>query len=326
MKHRMKKAIHLNLLAILLASCGSSSQSSNEADLLAIANRNFKSVMKSGLTSDDPKVILGEALFFEKNLSFDKTISCATCHDPKKFGVDNLRLSKGVNGVAAKRNSPTILNAHFQSAQFWDGRASTLEEQVRMPMLADAEMAMPSEEVIINRISSLEQYEKPFAQIYPDSGVTMNSISNAIATYIESLTLPSRFDDFLDGKEVLTNSEKNGMKAFIEIGCADCHNGQLLGDGFEEFGIFGNYWKYTNSQKIDSGRVIVTKSSDDLFVFKVPSLRNVTETYPYFHDGSVQNLENAVRIMAEVQLDRSLSDKDVADIISFLKTLRNQDG
>ncbi|MEO9869994.1 cytochrome-c peroxidase [Ekhidna sp.] len=317
----MKNLTCLILVVLLGVGCKSES-SKSESNLIQLANDNFESISKSSLDKNNPKVVLGKALFFEKRLSIDNSISCNSCHDIKKFGVDNLDFSNGARGALTKRNSPTILNTHLQSSQFWDGRAQTLQEQIRMPMLTDVEMSMPSEEFIVKKVSKIEFYAKSFGEVYPNQDVSMENISEAIANYIESLTTPSKFDDFLAGNAVLSSSETRGMKVFIDKGCAECHSGKLLGDGFEEFGVFDSYWKYTKSQKIDSGRYSVTKNEDDLFVFKVPSLRNVTETYPYFHDGSIKTLKEAVKIMAQVQLDEQISERETDDIISFLNSLK----
>ncbi len=319
----MKNLFFAAFLIGIITSCGTSKGSETEGggSLMMVASKNFEAIYPSTTDKNDPKVKLGEALFFENALSLDNSISCNSCHDIKKFGVDNLAFSNGVKGSKTKRNSPTIFNVHLQSSQFWDGRAATLEEQIRMPMLADVEMAMPSEDFIVEKINRIESYKTSFEEIYPSQGLTMGTMSDAIAAYIKSLTIPSRFDDYLNGKEVLTEAEVSGLKLFLEKGCAECHGGQLLGDGFEEFGVFDNYWEHTSSQKIDSGRYLVTKDPDDLFVFKVPSLRNVNETHPYFHDGSVAKLDDAVRIMGKVQLDQELSSQEVSNIVSFLKTL-----
>jgi len=273
----------------------------------------------------DEKIALGKKLYFDKILSKDNKQSCNTCHNVNTFGVDNKPLSEGNDGKLGDRNSPTTFNAALHIAQFWDGREPDVEAQAGGPILNPVEMAMPSEGEVIKRLEKVDQYVKMFKSAFPDddSSITYDNLKKAIGAYERKLITPSKFDDYLAGNaKALTDKEKEGLKTFISVGCASCHNGALLGGNmFQKFGIFDDYWKLTKSKKIDSGKYVVTGVESDMFVFKVPSLRNIEKTYPYFHDGSVSDLGEAVKIMAKLELNKDLTDKDVNSIVTFLKTL-----
>lgn len=315
-------------------SCGSKSGESsgnanNGSSFKELAESNFMPLESNtkGLNRDDPKVVLGEKVFFEKGLSKDKSTSCNSCHDMANFGVDNVQFSKGAEGKLTKRNSPTVFHVGSQVAQFWDGRAKTLRDQIRMPIMTDGEMSMESEQEIIDRLNAIQGYQEMFQKAYPNADeITIENMSDAVANYIETFSFPSKLDKYLTGNEdVLSKTELKGMKLFIEVGCTDCHQGRLLGgDGFEKFGVHDAYWKHTGTTKIDSGRFEVSHMDKDMFVFKVPSLRNVAKTYPYFHDGTVSNLERAIQIMGKVQLNRDISSDDASSIAAFLRTLTSE--
>jgi len=272
------------------------------------------------------KVALGKMLYHDVRLSKDNVQSCNTCHDVNKFGVDNQPLSKGNDGKLGSRNSPTTFNAAFHIAQFWDGREPDVEAQAGGPILNPVEMAMPSEEAVIERISKIKEYQEMFPKAFPDAKepITFENLRKAIAAYERKLiTYQTRFDDYMRGNDdALTAEEKKGMQTFINVGCASCHMGPLLGGTmFQKFGVYDDYWKYTKSKNIDLGRYEVTKKEEDKYVFKVPSLRNIEKTYPYFHDGSVASLDDAIQIMAQTQLNKTLSDEEIAQIKTFLKSL-----
>lgn len=279
-------------------------------------------------TITDEKVALGKALYYEKRLSKDNTISCNSCHNLDTYGVDNLSFSPGNDGTLGGRNSPTVLNAALHISQFWDGRAKDVEEQAGGPILNPVEMAMPNEKAVTDRISKIEEYKVLFAKAFPEEKqpITYSNIQKAIGAFERKLIIHSKFDDYLAGDESkLNQQEKEGLETFISIGCTACHSGNTLGGQlFQKFGATANYWEHTKSKNIDNGKFDVTKNEADKYVFKTPSLRNIEKTYPYFHDGSVEKLDDAVKIMAKIQLNKDLTEKETSDIVSFLKTLTGE--
>jgi len=275
--------------------------------------------------STPEKVTLGKTLYFETRLSKDGNISCNSCHNLNTYGVDNKPTSPGDGGVFGNRNSPTVLNAAFHFAQFWDGRALDVEEQAGGPILNPIEMSMPDQDFVIKRLSQIKGYKALFEAAYPGISEPINykNIQKAIAVFERKLITPARFDEYLAGNEnALTDQEKQGLLTFMNTGCTACHSGEVLGgEMYQKFGLAGNYWDFTKSQKIDNGRFLVTKNEADKFLFKVPSLRNIEKTHPFFHDGSVTDLNQAVKIIAKLQLNKDLTDQEVQDIVAFLKTL-----
>ncbi len=271
------------------------------------------------------KIALGKTLYYDKRLSKDQTQSCNTCHDISNYGVDNEPTSKGDNGGLGTRNSPTVFNAALHSAQFWDGRNKDVEEQAGGPLLNPVEMAIPDEATIINRLKKVDEYKTLFAAAYPDDKdpFTFKNLTWAIGAFERTLLTPSKFDKYLAGDDnALSAAELKGMKTYVDAGCTTCHAGPLLGGTlFMKFGLTVNYWDLTHSAVIDSGKYVETHNPADMFVFKSMPLRNIEKTAPYFHDGSVAGLEDAVKIMAKAELNRELTDEQVADITTFLKTL-----
>lgn len=273
----------------------------------------------------DAKVRLGHKLYFDTQLSKEGNISCNSCHNLATFGVDNLPNSPGDAGENGDRNSPTVLNAALHASQFWDGRAKDVEEQAGMPVLNPIEMAIPNEAFLISRLKQDRGYLKMFTQAFPEDGNSLNypNLRKAIAAFERKLITPSRFDDYLKGdKNALTVAEKKGFLTFAKIGCTTCHTGPALGgDLIQKFGVYKNYWESTGSANIDEGLANVTGNDIDKYSFKVPSLRNIEKTGPYFHDGSVKDLRKAVEIMADVQLDYQLSEEQKDNLIAFLGAL-----
>ncbi|MEX2590726.1 MAG: cytochrome-c peroxidase [Chitinophagales bacterium] len=273
----------------------------------------------------DEKVELGRLLYFDKRLSKDGTVSCNSCHNLETFGVDNLPTSPGVGGTLGPRNSPTVFNAALHKSQFWDGRAKDVEEQAGMPILNPIEMAIPSEEFLIERLSQIPLYKEKFSEAFPEeeSAINYENLKKAIAVFERLMITPSSFDEYLAGdSSALTLKQKKGMMTFSLVGCTTCHAGRLLGgELLQKFGVYYSYWDYTGSKNIDEGLFEVTKNETEKYIFKVPSLRNVAKTAPYFHDGSVDTLEKAVQIMAITQLDVKLSDSEVENIVAFLNAL-----
>lgn len=286
---------------------------------------NYANVLQEPDDGSPELARLGEKLFFDTRLSGNGTQSCATCHPPGAYGMDNNLLSAGANGQVLKRNTPTVLNAALHANQFWDGRAKTLEEQVKVAVMAPDELGMPSVRELEGRLKGDPDYQKLFAKAFPDQQepVSFENTARAIAAFERTLITPSRFDHFLNGAEdALNDQEKRGLSLFADLSCIKCHSGNTLGGNvFQRFGLAGYYWDYTRSAQIDEGLFALTGNPADKYVFKVPSLRNVEKTAPYFHDGSVATLEEAIRIMAKVQLGMDLTAPEVNDIKAFLQSL-----
>ncbi len=272
------------------------------------------------------QIELGKKLYFDTALSINDTQSCNSCHqiDNNGAGVDGKSVSDGaIEGKKGDRNAPTVLNAGFHIAQFWDGRAKDLVEQAKGPILNPVEMAMPSEKAVIEKIKKIQEYPEMFKKAFPEEKepLTYHNLARAIAAFESTLITKDRFDDFLKGDDkALTKEELKGLETFIQVGCTSCHNGALVGGGmYQKLGLLNAY-----ENKNDLGRYNVTKKEEDKYVFKVPSLRNVALTAPYFHDGSVQTLEEAVRKMAHLQLNKQLSDEEVKKIVTFLNALTDK--
>ena len=269
------------------------------------------------------KVSLGKLLFHEKKLSKDQRVSCATCHDLERGGVDGLRVSAGIDGRQGNINSPTVFNSGFNISQFWDGRAPDLETQIDGPIENPVEMGNTWEQVIAV-VKQNSDYLRRFKDLYPD-GVTRANIKDAIATYERSLITPnSPFDRYLRGDEAaISELEKTGYEKFKSYGCVACHQGVNVGGNlYQVFGVLNNYFqKRGNLTDADLGRFNVTGDEMDKHVFKVPGLRMVAATAPYLHDGTAKTLRDAVDVMFEFQLGRSAPDEDKEAIVAFLKSL-----
>ena len=270
--------------------------------------------------SSDDMVNLGRLLFFEPRLSKSQKISCNSCHDLATYGVDNQPTSDGHKGQKGDRNSPTVYNASAHFAQFWDGRAADVEAQAKGPILNPVEMAMPAEPVVVKVLTSMPEYVDAFKRAFPNEKkpVTYDNMARAIGAFERKLLTPSRWDKYLKGdKGALTSEEQAGFKAFTDAGCQTCHAGALLGGSFyQKLGVVKPF-----PRSADSGRAKVTKVASDQGVFKVPSLRNIEKTGPYFHDGATAGLDQAVRDMGEYQLGRTLTPEETTRIIDFLKVL-----
>lgn len=277
----------------------------------------------------DAKVELGRMLYHDARLSKNQDISCASCHDLKNYGIDvrapdgNRKTSQGHKGRFGKRNSPTSYNAAMQVAQFWDGRAPTVEEQAKGPILNPEEMAMPDEASTLAVVKSIPGYAEPFKTAFPDDEdpITYDNIGKAIGAFERTLVTPSKFDDFLGGQMgALSQDELRGLELFIDTGCITCHTGPGVGGGmFQKLGVVKPY------ETDDLGRYEVTKSDADKYVFKVPTLRNVAKTGPYLHDGSIEKLGDVVQIMAEHQLAKGkLSEPELKSMLAFLDALTGE--
>lgn len=274
---------------------------------------------------DPLRVELGKRLFHDARLSADFSLTCASCHDLTKGGVDGRRFSVGIGGAVGGINAPTVLNSAFSLAQFWDGRAATLEEQAAGPIQNPIEMGATWPQVL-SRLDQDKALKLGFKQAYRD-GLTAGNVLNAIATFERSLvTLNARFDRYLRGeKQILTSLEIEGYQRFRELGCISCHQGAAVGGNmYQKFGVLGDYFAGRPTTQNDQGRFNVTQREEDRHVFKVPSLRNVALTAPYFHDGSADSLDKAVVVMARYQLGRELVPRDVEAIVAFLNTLSGE--
>ena len=267
----------------------------------------------------DAKVDLGRMLYFDARLSKNQDVSCNSCHMLDAFGVDGEPTSPGHKGQRGDRNSPTVYNAALHIAQFWDGRAPDVEAQAGGPVLNPIEMAMPSEEAVLTLLGSIPGYVEAFAAAYPDedTALTYQNMTLAIGVFERALLTPGRFDAFLGGDlNALTDQERKGLDTFLSVGCNSCHNGPAVGGTlYRKLGFIFPY------ETEDAGRENVTGNEIDRHVFKVPSLRNVAETGPYLHDGSIASLPEMVRIMGKHQIGIDLSDEQVADIVVFLEAL-----
>lgn len=275
------------------------------------------------------KVELGRRLFFDTRLSLDHRSSCATCHDPEKAFTDGLPRAKGFKGVTLRRNSPTVLNAAFNESQFWDGRAATLDEQCKGPLLSQDEMNMLDEKHLVERLSKVKGYRKDFQNVF-GSGPTLDNVAHAIAAFERTLVTPgSRFDQYVLGdKNALTAQEKRGLVVFFGKGaCSECHKGANFTDNnFHNLGLVP-----APGAPADPGRFAVSNNPEDKGAFKTPTLRNVALTGPYMHDGSSATLEEVIELYDrgggdgpnkdKLIFKLNLSPQEKSDLVAFLKTL-----
>ncbi len=274
------------------------------------------------------KVKLGKILFYESRISIDGTVSCARCHPISLYATDGLRKAIGNNCKENPRNSPTIFNAASQISAHWIGNRTDVEDQARQSVTGPPAFGMPSNEAVEKVLRGMKEYVSLFKAAFPGEKepVTVANLAKAIGAFERTLMTPAPFDAFVKGNaKALTEQQKKGLKTFFETGCMTCHFSPYVGGQmYQKFGVFEPYWNYTKSPKIDEGRFAVTKNEADKYVFKVPVLRNVAETPPYFHDGSVDKLGDAIRIMGKIQLLKDLSTEQVADIMAFFTSLTGQ--
>ena len=280
------------------------------------------------LEYDEAKAALGFALYHDPRLSIDNTVSCATCHELENAGVDNQQYSHGVNDQLGGVNAPTVYNAVYNFVQFWDGRAKTLADQAAGPPLNPVEMASESFDQIIAKLKADRKFAREFAKVYPD-GLTQANITDAIEQFERTLITPnSAFDKWLRGDDsALTAEQLEGYELFKKYDCATCHAGPNLGGlTYELMGLRRHYFADRGLELTheDNGRFKETGLERDRHRFKVPGLRNVEHTWPYYHDGTRETLEEAVRDMGLYQSGVELSDGEVASIVSFLKTLTGE--
>lgn len=290
---------------------------------------------KAPAPKDNPttpaKVELGKQLYFDPRLSLDGTVSCNSCHNVMSNGADNRAVSAGIKGQLGGRSAPTVWNSAFHSVQFWDGRAATLEEQAKGPLTNPIEMGMPSHQAVMDRIQKIPGYVTQFEKVFGKNGMNIDNLAKAIAAYERTLITPDApIDLYLRGNEkALSAQAKKGLKTVMEVGCVACHtginfNGANLepGEGsYQKFPTFtdNEYVKKYQFMK-DKGRAEVTKDEADAHFWRVPTWRNVALTAPYFHNGSVKTLPEAVRVMAKTQLNKDLNEEQVSDIVAFLQS------
>lgn len=295
---------------------------------------------KAPVPEDNPmtaeKIELGKQLYFDPRLSATGTVSCNSCHNVMLGGDDNRAVSIGIEGLLGERSAPTVWNSAFYSVQFWDGRAPTLEEQAKGPIINPVEMGMDAHDLAVENVRRVEGYQEAFKQVFGSEGaINIDTIVKAIAAYERTLITPnSPYDRYVKGdKEAMTEQQIRGMETFASVGCVACHSGpnfsgpqMPMGTGFyTKFPTFGGT-KYEVVYKLmdDKGRAAVTGEAKDEYMWKVMTLRNIALTAPYFHNGSVKTLEEAVRVMAKTQLNKDLETQQVDDIVAFLNALTGE--
>lgn len=324
--------------AALVAVACASAPTADDAALLARAQALFKPLPADAGTPERPlskeRIELGRILFFEPRLAVDDRISCATCHQPSFYGAEPLAVSMGPSGKLLPRNTPTIFNTALQFVQHYGGNRSDVEDQAVRALPSPFAYQQKDLKAAEEKLRSLPGYRPLFERAFPGEAdpVTVKNLGLAIGAYERVLITPAPFDKFLKGDTgALSAQAKRGLDKFMVTGCSGCHNGVLLGgQTYQKFGITADYWTLTGSKPndvhkgIDKGRFQDTRQEADAFMFKVQQLRNVAVTPPFFHDGSVAKLDDAVRIMAKLQLGRDLPAADIADIVAFLESLTGE--
>ena len=296
---------------------------------------------KAPTPADNPpseaKIALGKALYFDPRLSEHGTLSCNSCHNLMAAGDDNRPNSIGMHDARGGRSAPTVWNSAFYSVQFWDGRAATLEDQAKGPMVNPVEMGMGTLDVAMGRLQQIPGYQTQFAAAFPGEAkpITADNVAKAIAAFERTLITPNApYDRFVKGeKTALDEQQIRGMESFADLGCTACHSGANfsgptlpVGTGFfMKFPTFpGSAYDARYDLTKDDGRFAVTQQESDRHLFRVPTLRNIALTAPYFHTGSVPTLDLAVRVMAKTQLDKELTDDQASDLVAFLNALSGE--
>ena len=281
------------------------------------------------------KVELGKMLYMDPRLSSTGTVSCNSCHNVMEGGDDSRAVSMGVNGQVGGRSAPTVWNAAFYSVQFWDGRANLLEDQAKGPITNPIEMGMTDHNQAMLVLKDIPGYKAHFEKAFGKNSMNIDNAAKAIAAFERTLITPnSAYDRFVKGdKKAMTKQQQNGMNKFAELGCVACHSGAAFNGPENEIGV-GFYAKfptfasndYVARYKLtdDNGREAVTGQKQDANMFRVPTLRNISDTAPYFHNGAVKDLDEAVRVMAKTQLNQDLSEQDVKIIVAFLGALTGE--
>ncbi len=332
-KKKMKKRNGITIEAIIVISTvifsGVSSGSNGDEGLLKQAKEIFGPLPQAMTSPKNPitpeKVRLGKMLFYETRISVDGTVSCSRCHPIGLYAADGLRKSIGNNCKVNPRNAPTVFNAAGQISAHWIGNRIDVEDQAKQAVIGPPSFGMPSYEAVEKKLKEIKGYVGLFKAAFPadKNPVTVDNFARALGAFERTLVTPSPFDAFLTGKTAaLSKREKTGLRTYMGVGCMTCHFSPYLGGQlYQKFGVVESYWKYTKSEQIDEGRYAVTKNEADKYVFKVPIHRNVAKTSPYFHDGSIDRLVDAVWIMGKIQLGKELNKSQVEEIVTFLKSL-----
>jgi cytochrome c peroxidase len=326
---RYVRAIVAGTVAVLASSA---SAAADDAALLKEAQELFQPLPKdtsaSGTGAMKDRITLGRLLFFDPRITVDGNVSCATCHQPALYGTDGLSTSIGVKQRPHPRNAPTVLNSGVNIIVHWRGDRESLEDQAIKALGSPITNGQPDIGAVLDRLTRIPGYAQLFKAAFPGDAAPLSAgnVANAISAYERTLLTPAPFDTFLAGNvDALSPSARSGLETFIKIGCSACHNRIGIGGAmYQKFGMVEDYWAATGSQIVDKGRADVTNNTADLFVFRVPSLRNVAMTAPYFHDGSVATLPEAIRIMARVQLGLKPSEQEINDIVAFLESLTGE--
>ena len=320
----MSKSLLFSAILLAAFSAGCGKPSVEQAPINASSLKSYKALPESvppkegDITND--QIALGRMLYYDVRFSKSQKISCNSCHDLNKYGVDNEPTSSGHKGQKGDRNSPSVYNAAGHFVQFWDGRAKDVEEQAKGPVLNPVEMAMVSDKEVLAVVNSMPEYVAAFKKAFPadKNPVTYDNFGRAIGAFERKLVTPSRWDKFLNGDQAaLTPVEQAGFQTFQSTGCGTCHSGAYMGGNL--FQKLGSVKEWPNTA--DPGRAKVTKNDADKMMFKVPSLRNIAMTAPYFHDGKTANLNEAITRMAEYQLGKTLTPEQAASVEAFLKAL-----
>jgi cytochrome c peroxidase len=305
---------------VLLSSFSNANKVQVNADALSMFAPLPQEMASPANPVTDAKVKLGRMLYYDPRLSANQKISCNSCHPLADYGAEHEPVSTGFHGQKGSRNAPTVYNAAGHFVQFWDGRAPTIEEQAKGPITNPVEMAMPSGSVAVQVLKSMPEYVALFEQSFPSEKdpITYNNMADAIGAFERGLVTPAPWDAFLKGDQsALSDAEKSGFNTFAAVGCQWCHNGPYVGGGeYQKLGVM----KPWPNQK-DMGRYQVTKAEEDRMVFKVPSLRNIEKTGPYFHDGSVKTLDEAIRDMGALQRGVELTPAQVKSIETWMNAL-----
>jgi cytochrome c peroxidase len=324
---KLRAAIFLFMISLMCATVLHAADA--DVELMNKAKAIFGPLPSSMPSQENPitpeKVKLGNVLFWEPRISVDGTVSCAKCHPMSLYAVDGLKKSRGNNCKENPRNDPTIFNAASQISEHWIGNRTSVEDQAKQALIGPPSFGMPNYESVEKILKGMKGYVAMFKEAFPNEKdpVTVDNFAKAVGAFERTLVTPAPFDDFMQGNaSALTGQQKRGLKTFMDTGCLTCHFSPYVGGQmYQKFGVFEPYEKYTKSTHIDEGRFAVTKNPSDKFVFKVPVLRNVAETPPYFHDGSVDKLVDAVMIMARIQLAKDLTQEQAGDIAAFLASL-----
>lgn len=311
--------------SLFVASCGGDTEAAPGPE--TGPDRAMRALFQGDFTPPPPvttlaMVELGRDLYHDQRLSKNQNLSCASCHDLDLYGQDGQPTSPGSDGERGGRNSPTSVNAFRQFAQFWDGRAADVEEQAQGPVVNPIEHGFSTPEEFVAALKGIDGLSERFAEVFPgeDDPVTLANFGRAVGAFERTLVTKGRWEAYLGGDDsALTAAEKAGLKTFLDVGCSSCHVGQTVGGGtFQKLGLLVPY------ETEDIGRAQATGNDVDRYFFKVPMLLNVAETAPYFHDGSVKTLEEAVRLMGKHQRGMDLTEEQIGSIVTFLKALTGE--